>query len=206
MTMAGWRVEGQYMETCNCSYLCPCLSSNLAARPTAGDCKVAIAMRIDRGEKDGLKLDGLSFIVLIHSPKAMGEGNMTVGLIVDERATDQQAEAIGAIATGAAGGPMAALGPLVGRIAGVEKRPISFEVDGLKRSVKAGDLIDQACEGVPGPVRAGEPIHLENTCHPVNSTIALAKATRSRMHAFGINWDDASGTRNGHFAPFAWAG
>jgi len=206
MTMAGWRVEGQYMETCNCSYLCPCISSNLAARPTEGDCKVAIAMRIDRGEKDGLKLDGLSFIVLIHSPKAMGEGNMTVGLIVDERATDQQAEAIGAIATGAAGGPMAALGPLVGRIAGVEKRPISFEVDGLKRSVKAGDLIDQACEGVPGPVRAGEPIHLENTCHPVNSTIALAKATRSRMHAFGINWDDASGTRNGHFAPFAWAG
>jgi len=206
MTMAGWRVEGQYMETCNCSYLCPCISSNLAARPTEGDCKVAIAMRIDRGEKDGLKLDGLSFIVLIHSPKAMGEGNMTVGLIVDERATDQQAEAIGAIATGAAGGPMAALGPLVGRIAGVEKRPISFEVDGLKRSVRAGDLIDQACEGVPGPVRAGEPIHLENTCHPVNSTIALAKATRSRMHAFGINWDDASGTRNGHFASFAWAG
>jgi hypothetical protein len=206
MTMAGWHVEGQYMETCNCTYLCPCISSNLAAQPTEGDCKVAIAMRIDKGEKDGVKIDGLSFIVLIHSPKAMGEGNMTVGLIVDERATDQQAEAIGAIATGAAGGPMAALGPLVGRIAGVEKRPISFEVDGLKRSVKAGDLIDQACEGVPGPVRAGEPIHFENTCHPVNSTIALAKATRSRMHAFGINWDDASGTRNGHFAPFAWAG
>jgi hypothetical protein len=88
----------------------------------------------------------------------------------------------------------------------VEKRPISFEVDGLKRSVKAGELIDQACEGVPGPARAGEPIHLENTCHPVNPSIALAKATRSSMHAFGINWDDASGTRNGHFAPFAWAG
>jgi hypothetical protein len=204
--MAGWRIEGQYMETCNCSYLCPCISSNLTAQPTEGDCKVAIAMRIDKGEKDGVKLDGLSFIVLIHSPKAMGEGNMTVGLVVDERATDQQAEAIGTIATGAAGGPMAALGPLVGRIAGVEKRPISFEVDGLKRSVKAGELIDQACEGVPGPVRAGEPIHLENTCHPVNSTIALAKATRSSMHAFGINWDDATGTRNGHFAPFAWAG
>jgi len=24
------------------------------------------------------------------------------------------------------------------------------------------------------------------------------------MHAFGINWDDTSGTNNGHFAPFAW--
>lgn len=204
--MAGWRIEGQYMETCNCTYLCPCISSNLAARPTEGDCKVAIAMRIDKGTKDGVKLDGLSFIVLLHSPKAMGEGNFTVGLIVDERANEKQAEAISAIATGAAGGPMAALGPLVGRVAGVEKRPITFEIDGLKRTVKAGELINQACEGVPGPARAGEPIYLENTGHPVNAKIALAKAIRSTMHAFGINWDDASGSRNGHFAPFSWAG
>ena len=68
----------------------------------------------------------------MHSPKAMAEGNITVGLIVDERASDKQVEAISAIATGAAGGPMAALGPLVGRVAGVEKRPISFEADGMK--------------------------------------------------------------------------
>lgn len=204
--MAGWRVEGQYMETCNCTYLCPCIGSNLTARPTEGDCKAAIAMRIDKGEKDGVKLDGLSFIVLMHSPKAMAEGNITVGLIIDERATDKQAEAISAIATGAAGGPMAALGPLVGRVAGVEKRPISFGMDGLTRTVKAGELIDQACEGVPGPARPGEPIYLDNTCHPVNPRLALAKATRSSIHAFGISWDDSSGTRNGHFAPFAWAG
>jgi len=204
--MAGWRIEGKYMETCNCTYLCPCPSSNLTAQPTEGDCKAAIAMRIDRGEKDGVKLDGLSFIVLMHSPRAMAEGNITVGLIVDERASEKQTEAIGAIATGAAGGPMAALGPLVGRMAGVEKRAIRFEVDGLKYSVKAGELIDQACEGVPGPVRAGEPIYLDNTCHPVNTRLALAKATRSVFHAFGIDWDDSSGTRNGHFAPFAWAG
>lgn len=204
--MAGWRVEGQYMETCNCTYLCPCIGSNLTAQPTEGDCKAAIAMRIDKGEKDGVKLDGLSFIVLMHSPKAMAEGNITVGLIIDERATDKQAEAISAIATGAAGGPMAALGPLVGRVAGVEKRPISFDMDGLKRTVQAGELIDQACEGVPGPARVGEPIYLDNTCHPVNPKLALAKATRSSMHAFGIDWDDSSGTRNGHFAPFAWAG
>lgn len=204
--MAAWRIEGQYMETCNCTYLCPCPSSNLTARPTEGDCKAAIAMRIDKGEKDGVRLDGLSFIVVLHSPGAMAEGNMTVGLIVDQRATDKQTEAIGAIATGAAGGPMAALAPLVGRVAGVEKRPISFEVEGLRYVVKAGELIDQACEGVPGPARPGEPIYLDNTGHPVNSRLALAKATRSSFHAFGIDWSDSSGTRNGHFAPFAWAG
>jgi hypothetical protein len=204
--MAGWRIEGQYMETCNCTFLCPCIGSNLTARPSEGDCKAAIAMRIGKGEKDGVKLDGLSFIVLMHSPKAMAEGNITVGLIVDERASDKQVEAISAIATGAAGGPMAALGPLVGKVAGVEKRPIRFEGRGMKFAVKAGELIDQALEGVPGPARAGEPIYLDNTCHPVNSKLALAKATRSKFNAFGIRWDDSSGTRNGHFAPFAWTG
>lgn len=202
----GWRIAGQYMETCNCTFLCPCLGSNLAATPTEGDCKAAFALHIEDGEKDGIRLDGLAFVVLLHSPNAMGKGEMTVGLIVDERADERQAEAIGAIASGAAGGPMAALAPLVSRIAGIEKRPIAFRKEGLRISVKAGELIDQSCEGVPGPARPGEPIYLDNTCHPVNSRVALAKAERSRFHAFGIDWDDASGTRNGHFAPFAWAG
>lgn len=204
--MAGWRIEGQYMETCNCALVCPCITSNLTGRPTEGDCKFAVAMRIDRGEKDGVKLDGLSFIVLARSPKAMAEGDMTVGVIVDERATDKQTEAIVAIASGAAGGPMAALAPLVGRMAGVEKRPISFKIDGMNYAVKAGELVDQACEGIPGPVRAGEPIYLDNTAHPVATRLGLAKATRSVFRAFGIEWNDSSGTRNGHFAPFAWTG
>ncbi len=203
--MAAWKIEGQYMETCNCTYLCPCASSNLTARPTEGDCKAAIAMRIDKGDKDGVKLDGLSFIVIMHSPKAMAEGDITVGLIVDERASDAQVEAISAIATGAAGGPMAALGPLVGRMAGVEKRPISFEMNGMNFAVKAGELVDQACEGIAGG-RPDEPLYLDNTVHPVNARLGLAKATRSIFNAFGIDWKDTSGTRNGHFAPFAWTG
>jgi hypothetical protein len=194
------------METCNCEFICPCISSNLTAAPTEGECKAAIAMRIDEGEKSGVKLDGLSVIVLLYAPKAMIEGDFTVGLIVDERADDEQIQAIAAIASGEAGGPMAALAPLVGKMAGIERRPISFESSGLRYSVKAGELVDQACEGVGSAANPDEPIYLENVAHPVSSKLALAKATKSRMHAFGIDWDDSSGTRNGHFAPFSWAG
>ncbi|MCB1899189.1 DUF1326 domain-containing protein [Cognatazoarcus halotolerans] len=204
--MATWQIEGQYMETCNCTFLCPCISSNLAARPTEGDCKAAVAMRIDKGQKDGVSLDGLSFIVMLHAPGAMADGDMTVGLIVDERASDAQVEAIGAIATGAAGGPMANLAPLVGRIAGIERRPISFEANGLDFAVKAGELVDQACAGIPSAVKPGEPVCLDNAMHPVNSRLGLAKATRSMFKVFGIEWRDRSGQRNGHFAPFAWTG
>jgi len=205
MTMAAWQISGEYAETCNCTFLCPCIVSNLAARPTEGDCKAAVTLRIDKGSKDGVTLDGLSFIVMLYSPGPMGAGNMTVGLIIDERASAQQVDAITAIATGAAGGPMAALAPLVGKIAGVERRPIQFDMDGLKRSVRAGDLVDQACEGLPSMVASGEAIGIDNAAHPVNTRLALAKATRSRFDVFGMKWNDSSGTRNGHFAPFAWS-
>jgi hypothetical protein len=204
--MANWHIEGQYMETCNCALLCPCISSNLAAIPTEGDCKAAISMRVDKGEKGGVSLAGTSFIVLLHSPGAMGAGDMKVGLIVDENASEDQVEAISAIATGADGGPMAALAPLVGEIAGVEKRPITFEQDGMNYRVTAGELVDQSLQGVPSMSVEGEPIYIENTAHPVAAKLALANAINTRFHAFGINWEDASGTRNGHFAPFAWKG
>lgn len=115
-------------------------------------------------------------------------------------------EAIGAIASGSAGGPMAALAPFVSRMAGIEKRPIHFEQSDMRYFVTAGELIDQSLEGVPGTARPGEPIYLDNTCHPVNAKLALAKALHSKFHAFGIDWDDSSGTRNGHFAPFSWNG
>ena len=203
--MAGWSIAGEYMETCNCAFLCPCITSNLTAKPTEGDCKAAIAMRIDKGQKDGVTLDGLSFMVLLQSPSAMSEGNITVGLIVDERASEQQADAITAIATGAAGGPMAALGPLVGRVAGIERQPIRFEIDGLRRSAQAGKLVDQESQGIESGSAPGEALGVDNTVHPVNSRLSLARATRSSMHAFGMDWDDMTGTRNGHFAPFSWA-
>jgi hypothetical protein len=100
---------------------------------------------------------------------------------------------------------MAALAPLVGSVAGIEKRPITFEADGLNYRVTAGDMVDQSLKGVPSPTREGEPVVLDNTLHPVSTRLALATATRTHFDAFGIRWDDASGTRNGHFAPFAWA-
>ncbi|NMM77932.1 hypothetical protein B2J86_05080 [Acidovorax sp. SRB_14] len=204
--MSAWHITGHYMETCNCTFLCPCIVSNLTARPTEGDCKAALAFHIDQGAKDGLALDGLSFVLMLHAPGPMVEGHLTVGLIVDDRASDPQLEALGAIASGAAGGPMAALAPLVGTNAGIERRPIRFDAQGLHYALAAGDLVDQACDGVPSAADPAQAIGIDHTMHPVNGRLSLAKATHSRFHAFGIDWDDSSGTRNGHFAPFAWAG
>jgi hypothetical protein len=204
MATPAWRISGDYFEACSCDFVCPCPTSGLTARPTQGSCDAGLVFEVDRGAYGDTQLDGLRFAVLLHTPGPMIEGEWTVGLIVDERATPAQRDAITTIASGQAGGPMAALGPLVGTFAGVEARPIRIERNGLHRSVSIPGVLDLAVDGVPGADQT-DPIYFDNVGHPAASRLALAKASRGHMHAFGIDWDSTSGRNNGHFAPFTWS-
>ena len=205
MANVQWQISGDYFEACSRESVCPCPTSGMAARPTKGACDVGLVFHVERGQYGGTKLDGLTFAVLAHTPGPMNQGNWTVGVIVDERASAPQREALTAIASGQGGGPMGALGPLVGNFAGVEAKPIKLEGKGMKRSVAIPGVLDIAIEGIAG-AKQDEPIYFDNVGHPAASRLALAKATRSHLHAFGIDWDDTSGRNNGHFAPFSWRG
>jgi hypothetical protein len=199
-----WQVRGNYMETCSCDFVCPCTPSNLAAQPTKGHCNAALFYHIEQGHFGSVRLDDLSFAVILHTPGKMGEGNWSVGVITDERASAEQQEALVKIASGQGGGPMSALGPLVGTFLGVETGTFNYQVNGMTHTVSVGDVLDQECKGVPSVVKPDEPLYIDNTLHPTNTRLALANATRSHLHVFGIDWDDTSGTNNGHFAPFKW--
>lgn len=200
-----WRVSGQYFETCSCDYPCPCMPTNLTGKHTRGYCNFAFVFHVDQGRYGNTTLDGLNFVVVGHAPgPSMADGNIAVGLITDERATPEQQQALVQIGSGQGGGPMAALGPLITKMLGADAKPIRFEKNDLRCSVSIPGTLDQAVEGVPSPVKQGEPLYLDNTVHPANARLALAKATRSHLHAFGIDWDDTSGKNNGHFAPFDW--
>jgi hypothetical protein len=200
-----WQIRGEYFETCSCDYVCPCISSNLTARPTQGWCVVAFVEHIDQGQYNDVQLDGLNFVIVARTPEEMGKGNWTVGLIVDERATPEQRDALTAIASGQAGGPMASLGPLIGNFAGVESRPVNVQMEGNRRSVSIPDVLDQGVEGMIG-ANGSEPMYFENVGHPVSTKLALAHSTRSHVHAFGIDWDNSSGNNNGHYSAFEWRG
>ncbi len=205
MATTAWQISGQYFETCSCDYVCPCILGQMAVRPTKGSCTFAMAMQVERGNLGSVSLDGLTFIVLGMTPEEMGKGNWSVGLVIDERATAEQRDAITAIASGAAGGPMAALSWLIGTFLGVDAAAIRIERSGLRFTVKAGTLVDMGAEGAKGiNPNETEPMFLDNTGHPISNRLALAHASRSHVHALGLTWDDDSGRNNGHFAPFNW--
>ena len=205
MATPSWQVGGQYYETCSCDFVCPCILGQMAVQPSKGSCTFAMAMQIEDGKHGNVSLNGLGFIVLGLTPEAMGKGNWSVGLVIDERATADQRDAITAIASGAAGGPMAVLSGLIGTFLGVESAPIRFDRSGVKWSVKASTLVDMAAEGAMGVnPNATEPMYLDNTGHPASDRLALAHASKSHVHALGLAWDDASGRNNGHYAPFSW--
>jgi hypothetical protein len=205
MATPTWNMSGQYYETCNCDFVCPCVPGQLAVSPTKGSCIFAMAFQVERGRYGAISLDGLGFIVLGFTPEAMGKGNWSVGVIADERATTEQRDAITAIASGSAGGPMAALSGLIGKFLGVESAPIRFERSGAKWSVNAAMFVDMAAEGAMGiNPEATEPMHLDNTGHPAASRFALAHPSKSHIDALTLSWHDVSGKNNGQYAPFSW--
>jgi len=205
MTTPTWRVNGQYYETCSCDFICPCILGQMAVRPTKESCTFAMAFQIERGTYGTISIDGLGFIVLGLTPEAMGKGNWSVGMVIDERATAEQRDAITAIASGASGGPMAALSGLIGTFLGVESAPIRFDRSGVRWQVQASTLVDMAAEGAMGiNPESTEPMYLDNTGHPASNRLAVPHAQRSHVHALGLQWDDVSGKNNGHYAPFTW--
>src|SRR5438309_890829 len=113
-----WHLSGDYFENCSCNVLCPCLVSAaapLTSQPTEGFCNVPLLFHIDSGRYGDVALDDLNVAVMLHAPGVMAEGNWSVAAYIDQRADDRQTEALGAIFTGAAGGPMAAFAPLISK-------------------------------------------------------------------------------------------
>ena len=204
MSGTDWNIKGDYYETCNCDYLCPCIVTNMTAMPTDRVCKVAIVLDIAEGHYGDVRLDGVTFVTAAMVDGPMADGNWTVGLIIDDGASDAQVEAIGQICSGGEGGPMALMAPLIGNFAGIERAPIAIERGAMGFSITAGDLLRHGAEGVASAADPAETIVIDNTAHPANKRLHLARGTHSHLHAFGIDWDDAAGGHNGHYAPFDW--
>jgi hypothetical protein len=167
-------------------------------------CRVSLAFNIREGEIEGTDIAGRKVVAIADTPKVMTDGNWRLGVFVDDEATDEQMEKLVQVFGGQLGGPMGALAPLVGQMLGVERAQIEFDDDGLRHSVRVGDAIDFEIEDiVPFGVESGRPVRFDGMFHPVGSDLTMAEAQRSRINAFGIQFEGKTGLSK---SEFSWAG
>jgi len=202
-----WRIQGDYFENCNCDVVCPCLFSTgapMTATPTQGACEVPLAFHVERGRYGDVTLDGLNAVVAARTPGPMAEGNMQVAIYLDERADAAQQEALTAIFSGSAGGPMGGLAPLVGEVLGVRTAPIRYRIEGKRRVCQIDGVMQLAVR----PVASIDPdaeLVVENA-HPfAMAGVAFAVGEEGSGWAdYGMSWDNSG--KNGHYAAIDWSG
>jgi hypothetical protein len=197
-----WKLDGSYFETCSCEVVCPCTTS-FALGADYDRCRVVLVFHVTDGDVDGTDVSGLTVAAVADTPKVMTDGNWRIGVFIDAAASDAQAEKLGAVFSGQLGGPMEALGPLIGENLGAERAPIEVREDGLRHSVRIGDQVDFEVEDVlPFGAESGEPVRLTGVFHPAASELAVSRATRSRINAFGIEYEGKAGFST---SKFHWA-
>jgi len=198
-----WKLEGQYFENCSCDVPCPCtVSLDLGA--DRDRCNAFLVFQVESGEVDGVDVSGLTVAALADTPKVMSEGNWRLGVLIDAAASDEQAEKLGAVFSGQLGGPMEALGPLVGEQLGVERVALRVTHDDGTHRVEVGDEGEvEVQEIVSFGKEDGKPARLTGIFHPAGDDLTVARATKSRVNAFGIDFAFEGGSAFAN--PFAWA-
>lgn len=196
-----WNVSGSYFESCNCASACPCV---FMSPPTTGECTAIVGWHIDEGVHDEVRLDGLNVALAVHSPGHMVETPWRVALYLDDRASEEQQGALGAIFSGAAGGHPAVLAGHIGEVLGVATAPITFDADGSSRALHVGEVADVKITAMAG--QGGAPITIAN--HPLaiapGQEIVAASADHLRFTDHGYEWELSQ--TNGFFSPFAYSG
>ena len=200
-----WSIEGRYFENCSCDVVCPCVAS-MALGADNDYCRIAMVFHVDSGEVDGVEVGGVTVVAVAESGKYMHEGNWKLGVLMDEAASDEQAEKLGAVFGGQLGGPMAGVAPLIGEQLGVERLPMEFSSDGGHHKLTVGDKGQVEVDDVVSfGSESGEPAKLTDIFHPANTTLTVAKAgDASGVSAFGL--DLGGGGKAGFSAPFSWSG
>jgi hypothetical protein len=164
-----------------------------------------LAWHIDSGEVDGTEVSDRSVVLVLDTPRQMSEGNWRVGMFMDDRASDEQAEKLGGIFSGQMGGPIANIVPLISENLGMEVAPIEHVDDGRRHRVQVGDAIDVEIEDLVSPFDPDGPLpKLTETKHPANSELTPARALSARVQGLGIDYS-ADG-QNGFSTPFSWSG
>src|ERR671924_2354239 len=189
---------------------CPC---EFAQAPTYGDCAGVLVWHIKKGQYSDTVLDGLNILGLGSFTSNIWAGQVkdaTFGFFIDEKAKEQQREALQMIFGGKAGGFIAEFAKLVGQSRGIEFAPIKFEIaDDLSYwSAEIPGKVLAKAEALTGPMTP--PGKRVQTINPPGSEVGpgvvatWAKSTADQADAMGFKWE-RKGKSSKHMR-FEWSG
>lgn len=97
MSGIDWYIEGTMFAACKCDYGCPC---QFEALPTHGDCRGFEVLDIEQGHFGEVALAGLRVALVYAWPGPVFEGKGEIQVIIDERATAEQRDALARVVQG----------------------------------------------------------------------------------------------------------
>ncbi len=151
-----WRIAGEEMANCNCSWGCPC---QFNALPTHGRCEGVATWQIREGHFGETRLDGTRVAGIASWPGPIHEGNGIIQMVIDDQTTPEQRNALIKLWSGAAGGAFfeifAAVSP--NRPEPIFA-PIFIEMDRERRmaTVRVPGLLESKVEPIKNPVTGEE--------------------------------------------------
>jgi hypothetical protein len=183
----GYQLEGTLLEVCSCDVLCPCW---IGEDPDGGTCDSFLAYNLDKGTIRGVDVSGLTLISAVNIPGNVLDGNWRQLMLIDDRATEEQAGAMLDAFSGKLGGPLADLAALVGERVAVERAPISHEIVDGAGTLNVGDMIECAVHPYKGP--DGSTTTLNNSIFSTvpgsPAYVAMADSQRIDIPAHGFQW------------------
>lgn len=153
MTPTKWTLSGTALIACNCDWGCPC---NFNAPPSRGFCEGGWTWHVESGTVDDVALDGLNFSVFVKWPGAIHHGNGEGVILIDERASDAQRDAIAALVSGKFGGPWGVLAWTWPKVHGPRAVAYELAVNGVHSSIKAGASACLEVTTIKNPVTGAE--------------------------------------------------
>lgn len=189
-TTTPYRVKADSVEACNCQHGCNC---QFAGFPNEGKCEFIIGYEVKDGKVGEVSLNGVRAVVAAKYPNAIHEGNGHVVLFIDEKATQEQADAFLSILSGKMGGmPWEALAGTIGRFEGPVRKPVEIQIAGERSRVRVPGAIDLALTPLKDPVTgADKEVHI---VYPKggffwnDATVATTEMMRAAHGDFHLEW------------------
>ncbi|MBI1885572.1 MAG: DUF1326 domain-containing protein [Chloroflexi bacterium] len=188
-----YKLEGTILEVCTCNILCPCW---VGEDPDGdGTCDAVIAYNVDRGSINGTDVSGRTLAILAHAPGNVLQGNWKAVLVVDDKATEAQQQALVDVWTGKLGGPVADMAQLISEVVGVERVPVTYEIHEGKGTLRIGSLVEAEMEPYRGPTGQVTTLNgsVFTTIPGAPAWVAKASKYRRSTSKYGINDVDLQG-------------